>query len=96
MAQLGRIWLPMQERQVLPLGQEDSREREKEIANPLHLPDISQEEPCGLQSIGLQRVRHNCMTEKQQQLAPGCLRSLEDTAMHQVSVVILLHICELS
>ena len=94
MAQLGRIWLPMQERQVLPLGQEDSRE--KEIANPLHLPDISQEEPCGLQSIGLQRVRHNCMTEKQQQLAPGCLRSLEDTAMHQVSVVILLHICELS
>ena len=79
---------------VLPLGQEDSWEKER--ANPLHLPGISQEEPCGLESMGLQRVRHNWLTKKLQQLAHGCLRSLEDTAMHQVSVVILLHICEVS
>ena len=57
----------MQETQVQSLGQEDSLEEEM-ATHPSILAWIIPwtEEPGGLQSMGLQRVRHDLATEQQQ------------------------------
>ena len=62
MAQWQRIHLPVQEIQdtrVQSLGQEDPLE--KEMAT--HSSILATEEPGGLQSMGLQRVRHDLATK---------------------------------
>ena len=58
----------MQEMQVRSLGQEDPLEE----GMATHLSVLAweilwTEDPGGLQSIGLQRVRHNLVTKEQQQ-----------------------------
>ena len=60
----------MQEAQVRSLGREDARDPEKEMAT--HSSILAwevpwTEEPGGLQSMELQRVRHDLETKKQQQ-----------------------------
>ena len=60
MAQWERICLPMQDTQVQSLGWEDPLEEEMVTYTSIlawKIPWI--EEPGGLQSMGLQRVRHN-------------------------------------
>ena len=55
-----RTHLPMQEMQVLPLGQEDPLRKEVATHSSIRAWKIPRtEEPGGLQSIGLQRVRHD-------------------------------------
>ena len=50
----------MQEMQVLPLGQEDPLRKEVATHSSIRAWKIPRtEEPGGLQSIGLQRVRHD-------------------------------------
>ena len=65
-AQQSRIYLPMQETQKTPvrsLGLEDPLEKEMAThSNILAWRIPGTEEPVGLQSMGLQRVRHNSMT----------------------------------
>ena len=62
MAQQERICLPiqeMQETQVLSLDQEDPLEKEMATHSSILAWSIPwTEDPCGLQSIVLQRVRH--------------------------------------
>ena len=53
----------MQEMQVQPLGQEDPLEEEIATHSSILAWEIPwTEEPAGLQSMGLQRVRHNWET----------------------------------
>ena len=53
-----------QEPKVQPLGQEDPLEEEMATCSGIPAWNIPQtEEPGGLQSVGLQRVRHNWVTE---------------------------------
>ena len=55
-----------QEMQVRPLGGEDSLEKEMATHSSIPAWEIPQtEEPGGLQSTGLQRVRHKLVTEQQ-------------------------------
>ena len=50
----------MQEMQIQPLGQEDPLEEEIATHSSILAWEIPwTEEPAGLQSMGLQRVRHN-------------------------------------
>ena len=54
----------MQETQVLSLGWEDPLEKEMAIHSSILAWEIPwTEEPGGLQSMGLQRVRHKLVTE---------------------------------
>ena len=54
----------MQETQVLPLGQENRLEEEMTTHSSILCWEILwTEEPGGLQSMGLQRVRHDLATE---------------------------------
>ena len=58
----------MQEMWVLSLGWKDPLEKEMATHSSIPAWDIPwTEEPGGLQSMGLQIVRYNLMTEKQQQ-----------------------------
>ena len=55
-----RVLLPMQERQVPSLVQEDPLEKEMATHSSIPAWEISRtEEPGQLQSMGLQRVRNN-------------------------------------
>ena len=64
----------MQKTWVRFLGQEDPLEKGMVILSSVFAWEIPwTEEPGGLQSMGLQRVRHNLMTNQQQQ---GQKRSL--------------------
>ena len=57
-----------QETQVQSLGQEDSLEKEVATHSSILAWKIPwAEEPGGLQSMGLQRVGHDLVTEQQQQ-----------------------------
>ena len=59
-AQWWRIHLPMQESQVLSLGREDPLEKEMSTHSSILAWEIPwTEEPGGLQSMGLQKVRHD-------------------------------------
>ena len=50
----------MQEKQVQSLGQEDSPWRREWQTTPVFLPgEFHEEEPAGLQPVGLQRGKHN-------------------------------------
>ena len=58
----------MQETRVLSLGWEDPLEKEMATGSSILLWEIPwTEEPGGLQSIQLQRVRHNLEAKQQQQ-----------------------------
>ena len=58
-----------QETQVRSMGQEDPLEKEMAADSRNLAWEISwTEEPGGLQSMGLQRVRHNLMTKQQQKI----------------------------
>ena len=58
----------MQEVRVLSLGQDDSMEEEMATHSSILAWEILwAEEPGGLQSTGLQRVRHDLVTKQQQQ-----------------------------
>ena len=60
MAQWERIHLPMQEMQVLSLGQQDPLEKEIATHSSIFAWEIPwTEEPGGLQSVGSQRVGHD-------------------------------------
>ena len=60
MAQQWRICLPMQEMQVLSLGRKDPLEEEMARNSSILVWEISwTEEPGGLQSMVLQRVRYD-------------------------------------
>ena len=60
MVQHWRICLPMQEMQVLSLGQKDPLEEEMARNSSILVWEISwTEESGGLQSMGLQRVRYD-------------------------------------
>ena len=60
MAQQWRICLPMQEMQVLSLGRKDTLEEEMARNSSILVWEISwTEEPGGLQSMVLQRVRYD-------------------------------------
>ena len=71
-----RICLPMQEKQetsVWSLGQEDPLEQEMATHPSILAWEVPRiEEPCGLQSMGLHRVRHDLVTKQQQQQAVLC------------------------
>ena len=55
-----RIYLPMQETWVQSLHQEDALEEEMATHSSILAREIPRtEEPGGLQSMGLQRVRHD-------------------------------------
>ena len=59
-AQWERIHLPMQEMQVLSLGQQDPLEKEIATHSSIFAWEIPwTEEPGGLQSVGSQRVGHD-------------------------------------
>ena len=65
----------MQETPVRFLGLEDPLEKEMATHSSILALEIPwPEEPQGLQSMGLQRVRHDLAT-KQQQTSPGFLTS---------------------
>ena len=67
MAQRPRICLSLQETQVRSLDWEDPLEKEMPIHPGILAWKISwTEEPGRLQSMGLQRVRHNLVTKQQQ------------------------------
>ena len=69
----------MQEMRVSSLGQEDPLEKEMATHSTVLAWEISwTEEPGGLQSVGLQRIRHNLGTKQQQQhfFIYGCTGSL--------------------
>ena len=67
MSQWQRIQLPMQERHIQFLGQEDPLEKEMATHfNILAEETPWREEPGGLQSIGLQRVGHDLVTKQYQ------------------------------
>ena len=56
----------MQETRVRSLGWKDSLEKEMATHSSIHAWKIPwTEEPGGLQSISLQRVRHNLVTQQQ-------------------------------
>ena len=58
----------MQEVRVLSLGRDDSMEEEMATHSSILAWEILwAEEPGGLQSTGLQRVRHDLVTKQQQQ-----------------------------
>ena len=60
--------LPMQEMWVWCLGQEDLLENEMAIHSSILAWEVPwTEEPGGLQSMELQRVRHDLATKQQQQ-----------------------------
>ena len=60
MAQMVKNLPVMQETQVSSLGQEDPLEKGMTTHSSVLAWEILwTEEPCGLQSMGLQRVRHN-------------------------------------
>ena len=64
MAERSRIFLPMQEMQVQSLSPEDSLEMEMTNQSSILAWEIPRiEEPGGLQSVALQRVRYNFPTE---------------------------------
>ena len=66
MVQHWRICLPMQEMQVLSLGQKDPLEEEMARNSSILVWEISwTEESGGLQSMGLQRVRYDWATEQE-------------------------------
>ena len=85
-----------QETCVLSLGRKDPLE--KEIANPLQYSLLEKipwtEEPGGLQTLGLQRVRHDLATEQQQQkqepglkqFIPGHVILIPPTSSHHFLV----------
>ena len=57
----------MQETQIKSLGQEDPLEKEMATHSRILVWEIPwTEEPCRLQSMGLQRVGHNLATQQQQ------------------------------
>ena len=69
MAHQYRTRLPVQETQVGSLGQEGPLEKEMAPHSRILAWEIPwTEEPCGLQSMGLQRVGHDLATKQQQQL----------------------------
>ena len=71
MAQTVKDLPAMQETQVQSLGQEDHLEKEMATHSSILAWEIAwTEEPGGLQSIGLQRVRvgHNLATKQQQKV----------------------------
>ena len=58
--------LPMQETQVLSLGQEDPLGKEMATHSSILAWEIIwTEEPTGLQSMGCKRVRHDLVTKRQ-------------------------------
>ena len=58
----------MREKQVRSLGQEDCLEKEMATHTSILAWEIPwTEEPGGLQSVGLQRIRHDLATQQQQQ-----------------------------
>ena len=58
----------MRETQVRSLGQEDCLEKEMATHTSILAWEIPwTEEPGGLQSVGLQRIRHDLATQQQQQ-----------------------------
>ena len=66
MLQWYRICLPMQETEmwIRSLGREDPLKKEMATHSSLLAWEIPwTEEPVGLQSMGSQRVRHDCATE---------------------------------
>ena len=66
MAQTVKNLPAMQETWVQSLGQEDPLEKEMATHSSIHAWKIPwTEEPGGLQSISLQRVRHNLVTQQQ-------------------------------
>ena len=68
MAQRLRICLPMQETWVGSLGQEDALEKEMAAHSSILAWEIPwTEEPGGLQSMGLPKVRPEFATKQQQQ-----------------------------
>ena len=68
-AQWYRICLPMQETGLQSLGQEDPLEKEMVThSNILAWKIPWTEEPDGLQSVGLQRVRYDLATKQQRQI----------------------------
>ena len=69
MAQWQRISLKIQKTWVQSLGQEDPLKKEMAAHSSILAWRIPwTEEPCGLQSMGLQRVGHNLANKQQQQL----------------------------
>ena len=57
----------MQEMQVVPLGWKDAPEKDVAAHSSVLAWEIPwTEEPGGLQSMGLQRVRHDLATQQQQ------------------------------
>ena len=67
MAQWERIRLPTQEMWVQSLCQEDPLEKEMATHSSILASEIPwTEEPGGLPSMGLQRVRHDLDTKEQQ------------------------------
>ena len=66
-AQWSRTHLPKQEMQFQPLGWEEPLEKEMTTYSSILAWEIPwTEEPGGLQSMRLQRIRHDLMTKKQQ------------------------------
>ena len=62
----------IQEIRVWPLGWEDALEEEMATHSSILAWRIPwTEEPGGLQSVGLQRVRHSCLTEHEQKTLEG-------------------------
>ena len=63
--------------QVPTLGQKDPLEKEIATHSSILAWEILwPEDPDGLQSMGLQRVRHNSVTEQQQATVPECVLSI--------------------
>ena len=66
----------MQDMQVQFLGQKDPLEKKMAIHSSILAWEIPwTEKPGGLQSMGLQRVRHNLVTEQQQHIFINVLRA---------------------
>ena len=58
----------MQETPIRSLGEDDPLEKEMATHSSILAWEVPRtEEPGGLQSMGLQRVRHNLATKRQQQ-----------------------------
>ena len=77
----------MQETQVRPLGQEDPLEKEMATHSSILAWEILwTEEPGGLQSLGLQRVRHDWGT-KQQQPQPLHLYNEDSSNLYLIKIL---------
>ena len=77
MAERSRIFLPMQEMQVQSLSPEDSLEMEMTNQSSILAWEIPRiEEPGGLQSVALQRVRYNFPTENNDTNVSGMMTVL--------------------